>query len=119
MLVHATVQIWQGLPKCPDLPSILSQPVVLGPHEINISQPTRRTGQPRAEKGGHRLYGHRNRTIVCEAHPRLEDAPSLEHAVDDVCFEPRGRVLEVNLQFAPQIVDALFVSYIAEPTADN
>jgi hypothetical protein len=101
MLVHAAVQIWQGLPKCPDLPSILSQPVVLGPHEINISQPTRWTGQPRAEKGGHRLDGHRNRTIVCEAHPRAEDAPSLERAVDDVCFEPRGRVLEVDLQFTP------------------
>ena len=101
MLVHATVQIWQRPPKCSDLPSILSQPVVLGPHEINIGQTTRRTGQPRAEKRGHRLYGHRIRTIVCEADPRLEDAPSLEHAVDDVCFEPRTRVHEVNLQFAP------------------
>jgi hypothetical protein len=119
MLVHAAVQIWQGLPKCPDLPSILSQPVVLGPHEVNISQPTRLTGQPRAEKGGHRLYGHRSVTIVCEADPRPEDATSLERAVDDVCFEPRARVLEVDPQFAPQIVDALFVSYITEPTADD
>jgi len=119
MLVHTAVQVRQGLPKCPDLPSILSQPVVLGPHEVNISQPTRLTGQPRAEKGGHRLYGHRSGAVVCEAHPRLEDAPSLERAVDDVCFEPRARVLEVDPQFAPQIVDALFVSYITEPTADD
>jgi hypothetical protein len=119
MLVHATVQIWQRLSKCPDLPSILSQPVVLGPHEVNISQPTRWTGQPKAKEGGHRLYGHRSGTIVCEADPRLEDAPSLERAVDDVSSEPRARVREVDLQFAPQIVDALFVPYITEPTSDN
>jgi hypothetical protein len=119
MLVHAAVQIWQRLPKCPDLPAILSQPVVLGPHEVNISQPTPWTRQPKAKEGSHRLYGHRNRAIVCEADPRPEDASSLERAVDDVCPEPRARVGEVDLQFAPHIVDVLFVPDVTEPTSDN
>jgi hypothetical protein len=119
MLVDAAVQIRQGVPKRPDLPSILGQPVILGPHDVNIGQPARRPGQPRAEKRGHGLYGHRSGTVVREADPSAEDAAPLERAVDDLCFEPRARVLEVDPQFAPQIVDAFFVAYIPEPTADD
>jgi hypothetical protein len=119
MLVHTAVQVRQGLPKCPDLPPILSQPVVLGPHEVDVGQPTLWTGETRTEKRGHRLYGQRSGTIVCEAHAGLEDTPSLEHAVDDLCPETCARVLEIDLQLAPWILVALCVPCIAESTADD